>query len=199
MWKPYLKVIAEQLGAAVHVLDRFHVVGQLGKAVDTVRREEVRQLRSKGQGEVLAKTKYCLLKNPENLTENQKVRLKDILHLNLRSVRAYQLKDSFRLFWNYTSPYWASWYLKKWCARAMRSRLEPFKKFVGTIRRHEDLIMNWFRAKKAYSSGVVEGLNRRVNLITRKAYGYRSLKVLETALFHQLGGLPEPESTHKFW
>lgn len=81
----------------------------------------------------------------------------------------------------------------------MRSKLDPIKKFVKTIRKHEDLILNWFKAKKAFSSGVVEGLNRKVNLITRKAYGHRTQKVLKIALFHELGGLPQPESTHKFW
>ena len=80
----------------------------------------------------------------------------------------------------------------------MRSRLEPIKKFVKTLRGHEPLILNWFRAKKAFSSGVVEGLNRKVNLTTRKAYGFRSFEVLKIALFHALGDLPEPEMTHRF-
>ena len=91
------------------------------------------------------------------------------------------------------------YHLRKWCARAMRSRLEPVKQFVGTIRRHEELILNWFKARKAYSSGVVEGLNRKVNLITRKSYGHRSLEVLEIALYHTLGDLPEPAAAHRFW
>ena len=80
----------------------------------------------------------------------------------------------------------------------MRSRLEPLKKFVGTLRKHEDLILNWFKAKKQFSSGAVEGMNRKINLITRKAYGYRSYDVLKIALFHALGHLPEPELTHRF-
>lgn len=80
----------------------------------------------------------------------------------------------------------------------MRSRLEPMKKFVRTLRQHEDLLMNYFKAKKQYTSGIVEGLNLKVNLSMRKAYGFRSFEVLQIALFHQLGNLPEPESTHKF-
>ena len=116
----------------------------------------------------------------------------------LRTVRAYLWKEKFQLFWEYTSPYWAQRYLRRWCKGAMRSRLEPLKKFVGTIRGHEELIMNWFRAKKMYSSGAVEGMNRKVNLVTRKAYGYRSYEVLKTALFHALGDLPIPEMTHRF-
>jgi transposase len=199
MWRAYLKVIAKKAPQALHVLDRFHIVQHLNKAVNQVRIDEVKRLRQEGyDDEVLKHTKYCLLKNPENLTDKQALKLNDVLAYDLKSVRAYLLKESFQLFWDYKSPYWAEWYLNKWCTRAMRSRLDPFKKFVGTIRRHQPLILNWFKAEKAYSSGVVEGLNRKVNLVTRKAFGFRSYDVLEIALFHTMGELPEPELTHRF-
>ncbi len=81
----------------------------------------------------------------------------------------YLLKESFQLLWHYKSPYWAQWYLKKWCTRAMRSRLKPIKRFVRSVRKHEPLILNWFRAKKAFSCGIVEGFNRNINLTIRKA------------------------------
>ena len=81
----------------------------------------------------------------------------------------------------------------------MRSKLEPIKKFTRSIRKHQELILNWFRTKKEFSSGVVEGLNRKVNLVTRKSYGYRKPKVMKMALFHAMGSLPEPKPTHKFW
>jgi transposase len=67
------------------------------------------------------------------------------------------------------------------------------------MRKHEDLILNWFRARKAFSSGAVEGMNRKLNLVTRKAYGFRSYEVLKIALFHTLGQLPEPQVTHRFY
>lgn len=199
MWKPYLRVIGKKVPHVLHVLDRFHIVQHLNKAVNQVRIDEVKQLKQDGYDEdVLRHTKYCFLKNPPNLTEKQQVKLDDVLEYDLKSVRAYQLKESFQFFWTYTSPYWAEWYLEKWCARAMRSRLDPMKAFVKTIRRHQPLIMNWFKAKKAYSSGVVEGLNRKVNLVTRRAFGFRSYDVLKIALFHTMGNLPEPERTHRF-
>jgi transposase len=199
MWSPYLKVIRKKAPQALNILDRFHIVGHLTKAVNQVRVDEVKKLKQNGYDEsVLRHTKYCFLKNPENLTDKQQLKLDDVLEYDLKSVRAYLLKESFQLFWNYTSPYWAEWYLEKWCARAMRSQLEPIKKFVKTIRNHQPLIMNWFKAKKQYSSGVVEGLNRKVNLVTRKAFGFRSYEVLKIALLHTMGGLPEPESTHRF-
>jgi transposase len=199
MWKPYLKVIRKMAPQALNILDRFHIVQHMGKAIDKVRAEEVRQMKEKGyDSESLKHTKYCFLKNEENLSDKQRDRLDSVLKLGLKSVRAYLLKESFRLFWQYKSPYWAEWYLEKWCARAMRSRLEPIKQFVKMVRKHQPLIMNWFKAKKAFSSGIVEGLNRKLNLVTRKAFGFRSYEVLEIALFHTLGKLPEPESTHKF-
>jgi len=157
-----------------------------------------RQLKADGYVEQLKGTRYCFLKNPENLTVNQWDKLNDVLQYDLKSVRAYLLKESFQAFWAFKSPHWAGVYLDKWCARAMRSRLKPIKKFVKSIRKHQPLILNWFKAKKAFSSGIVEGLNRKVNLVTRKSYGFREYDTLKTALFHTLGELPEPETTHRF-
>jgi transposase len=199
MWKPYMKVIRKKAANALHILDRFHIVQHLNRALDKIRADEIRQMKQKGlDAEVLKNTKYCFLKNEANLTDKQQTKLKNVLQYDLKSVRAYLLKESFQLFWNYSSPYWAEWYLDKWCKRAMRSRLEPIKSFVKTIRNHQPLIMNWFKAKKQYSSGVVEGLNRKINLVTRKAFGFRSYETLKIALFHTMGELPEPEFTHKF-
>ena len=198
MWQAYLNAIQEHLSDAVHVLDRFHIVKLLNEAVDKVRRQEAGRLRKQGI-DVLKGLKYVFLKRPENLTERQQESLQGIISQSwLFSVRAYLWKEKFQLFWQYSSPYWARRYLQRWCKGVMHSRLAPLKKFVGTIREHEDLIMNWFDAKKQFSSGAVEGMNRKVNLITRKAYGYRDYELLKIALFHALGDLPQPEITHKF-
>ena len=199
MWKPYLKVIAKKLPQAVHILDRFHIVSNLNKALNEIRAAEARKLKAQGYTETLKHTKYCFAKNPENLTDKQRARLKDVLKLDLKSVKAYLLKESFQLLWTYRSPRWARWYLRKWCFKAARSKLDPIKKFVKSVRKHEPLIINYFEAKKALSSGIVEGLNRNVNLATRKAYGFRTYKALEVCLYHTLGDLPEPEPTHEFF
>jgi len=198
MWPAYLNVIKKKLPNAIHVLDRFHIVKKLNEAVDDVRREEAKQLQSEGYEPVLKNSRYCFLKNQDNLTDHQALKLNDLLQYDLKSVRAYLLKESFQAFWQYTHPAWAERYLRLWCNRAMRSQLKPMKKFVKTVRKHQSLMMNWFKAKKAYSSGVVEGLNRKINLVTRKAYGYKSYDVLKIALFHTMGALPEPEITHRF-
>lgn len=199
MWKPYLNVIAEKLPGTIHILDRFHIVANLNKALNEIRASEAKKMKQQGYGEVLKHTKYCFAKNPENLTDKQRAKLNEVIRYDLKSVRAYLLKESFQALWNYRSPHWASWYLKKWCFKAMRSKLDPIKRFAKSVRKHEELIINYFRAKKALSSGIVEGLNRNVNLATRKAYGYRTFGALQVSLCHNLGRLPEPKSTHEFF
>ncbi len=199
MWKAYLKVIKKKIPQACHILDRFHIVAMLNKAVDEVRRTEAKQLKADGYEDILKHTKYCFLKNEENLTEKQSLKLDDVLQYDMKSIRAYLYKESFQAFWKYKTPYWAEWFLTKWCNKAMRSQLKPIKRFVKTVRNHQPLMMNWFKAKKQYSSGTVEGFNRKVNLVTRKAYGFRHYETLEIALFHTMGKLPEPESTHRFF
>jgi len=199
MWKPYLTVAKSRIGNAVHILDRFHLVAHLNKAVDQVRREEAARMRREGYEPILAKLRWCLLKKPENLTAGQSEKLKSLLGYNLKTVRAYLLKEEFQLFWNYVSPYWAGKFLDRWCTRAMRSRIEPVKRVARTYRTHRPLILNWFAAKKQFSSGVVEGLNNKAKLTTKRAYGFSSLKTLQIALYHTLGDLPEPEIAHRFF
>jgi transposase len=198
MWKPYLNVIAERLGEAVHVLDRFHVMQKFGKALDEIRAEEAKRLQRDGYEPVLKRSRWCFLKRPENLTDKQTVKLSELLRYNLRTVRAYLLREEFQRLWEYTSPAWAGKFLDEWTGRAMRSRLEPMKKVARTIRSHRPLILNWFRARGLVSSGAVEGLNNKVKLVTRKSYGFRSPDVAKLALLHNPGDLPEPKSTHRF-
>ncbi len=198
MWKPYLNVIGRRIGQAIHVLDRFHIVAKMNKAIDEVRAGEARRLQAAGYEPVLKHTRWCLLKRPENHTPRQKRRLAELLTYNLRTVRAYLLKEDFDFFWKYTSPHWAGRFLDRWCSEVMRSRLEPMKKVACTLRNHRSLILNWFRARKEISAGAVEGLNNKVKVVTRRAYGFRVFHVARTALYHTLGNLPEPEGTHRF-
>jgi transposase len=139
-----------------------------------------------------------LLKRPENLTDKQDIRLAELLQYNLRSVRAYLLKEEFQFFWSYASPYWAGRFLDQWCTKTMRSKIEPMKKVARMLRGHRELLLNWFRAKGQLSSGVVEGFNGKAKLTSRKAFGFRTYHGAEIALYHALGALPEPEFTHRF-
>ncbi len=199
MWKPYLGVIREKCSQALHILDRFHIVAKMNKALDDVRAAESRKMAREGHEPLLKKTRWCVLKRQENLTDNQQLRLRDLLRYNLRTVRAYLLKEDFQQFWEYNSPTWAGMFLDFWCRQAMRSRIEPMKKIARTLRAHRELLLNYFKARKEFSSGVVEGLNNKAKVTMRKSYGFRTFRVLELALYHSLGKLPEPELTHEFF
>lgn len=199
MWRAYLKVIAKKAGHAVHVLDRFHIVANLNKAIDEVRAGEARQLAREGYEPVLKRTRWTLLKRPEHLTGRQQATLTELLQYNLRTVKCYLLKEQFQLLWEYGSPYWAGRFLDGWCTSAARTRIEPLQRAARTIRKHRELILNWFRARKAFSAGAVEGLNAKAKLTTRKAYGFREFKSLQVALYHNLAKLPQPNFAHEFF
>lgn len=198
MWKPYLKVIKKRLPDALHVLDRFHIVANMNKALDKVRTGEARRMAEDGYEPVLTKTKWLLLRGKPNLRGKQKSALRQLLQYNLRTARAYLLKEDFGQLWTYKSVAWASKFIDQWTTQVMRSRIDPMKKQARSIRRHKKLILNWFRAKGDLSSGIVEGLNTKAKLTSRKAYGFRSPEIHKIALYHALGGLPTPEWTHKF-
>jgi transposase len=201
MWRGYLKVIAYQIRRhapnLVHLLDRFHIAKNMNMAIDKVRATEAKALKAKGL-ETLKHARWCVLKRPENLTENQEAKLADLARHNLKTFRAYLLKEDFQNFWEYVRSGWAGKFLDRWCYRVMRSRIEPMKRMARSFRQHRELILNWFRAKGLVSLGAVEGLNNRLKLTVRKAFGFRTFKATEIGLYHAMGDLPEPPTTHRF-
>lgn len=199
MWKPYLAVIAERASNALNILDRFHIAQKLGKAIDDVRSVEIRALKAKGRGVILKHSRWCFLKRPENLTDHQQVKLKDLLACNLKTVRAYLLKEDFQSFWQYKSGRWAGKFLDYWCNQVMRSKLKPMKKVAKTIRSHKALILNWFEAKSHIALGAVEGQNNKAKVVIRKSYGFRTAEVITISLYHKLSRLPVPELAHKYF
>jgi transposase len=199
MWKPYLRVIRERCSNAINILDRFHVVAKMNKVLDEVRAGEARRLAQDGYEPVLKRTRWCVLKRKSNLTGAQRFRLRELLRYNLKTARAYLLKEDFQQFWEYQSATWAGKFLDDWCEQVMRSRIEPMKKIARTLRSHRELLLNYFRAKRGLSSGVVEGLNNKAKLTMRKSYGFRTFRVMEVALYHALAKLPEPNVAHRFF
>jgi transposase len=198
MWRPYLAVVRKQLPQAVQILDRFHLTALLNKAVDQVRRGEGHALRGQRQGERLKQTRWLLLKPRARVRGKARERLDAVIHSKLHTARAWSLKEAFAHFWTYHHPRWAEAFLDAWITRALRSRLPPMRRVAQTLRDHEPLILNWFTWKKAFSSAAVEGLNNKARVVTRRSYGFRQFPVLEVALYHTLGKLPEPEFTHRF-
>lgn len=200
MWRPYLNVIGKRIAQALHVLDRFHIAGHLNGAVDEVRRGEMSRLNAAGKPDAskLKKMRWNLLKNRRRVLGRARKRLNTLIFSKLATAKAWILKDTFQHFWTYRSVHCAARFLDAWCQRAMRSRLPPMKKVARMLRRHQPLILNWFRAKGALSSGAVEGFNNKIRVTTRRAYGFRTFNALEVALYHSLGKLPEPPRTHRF-
>src|ERR1035437_5451550 len=200
MWTPYLKVLAAEAGQALQVLDRFHITMHLNQAVDQVRRAESTRLRaaSSPQAQRLKHLRWPLLRRGGRVRGRARQKLNALLASKLATARAWDLKETFCHFWGYKSVTWAEAFLDYWCYRALRSRLEPMKKVARMLRAHEELLLNWFRAKGEISNGAVEGLNNKLRVVTRRSYGFRTYDAMEIALYHTLGRLPEPESTHSF-
>ena len=171
----------------------------MNKALDEMRAGEARRLAQDGYEPVLKRTRWCVLKRKTNLTGRQRFRLRELLRYNLKTARAYLLKEDFQQFWEYQSETWAGKFLDDWCQQVMRSRIQPMKKIAMTMRSHRELLLNYFRAKRRLSSGVVEGLNNKAKLTMRKSYGFRTFRITEIALYHALGKLPEPKVAHRFF
>jgi transposase len=195
MWRPYIDVLKDRLPGAALVLDKFHLVRQLLAAVDQVRRDEARELKAENP-ELLARSRYLWLKNPERMRDKERARLGYLQKLNLRTARAWLLKESFKELWTYKSKYWARRYLKKWCWWATHSRLQPLRDFAWTLMWHAENILNWF--DHPISNAVVEGLNNKAKVVSRRSYGFRTEENFITALYHCLGRLPEPQLLHRF-
>ena len=124
--------------------------------------------------------------------------VKELLKYNLRSVKAYLHKEELNRLWEYTPPAWADKFLEQWCKTVMRSQIEPMKRIARSLRNHRPLILNRFRARGDVSSGSMEGLNNKPKLTFRRSYGFRTFPAAQTAVYHAMGRLPEPEQTHRF-
>ena len=206
MWKPYLKVVAERAGQAVHVLDRFHIMSHFSKAIDEVRAVEARKLAAEGKAPVLKRSRWLVLKRPENLTDAQSERLAERVRCNLRTVRAHLLKEDFQVvLWEDVSPYWAGRFRPS-SPRKRGPVVYPHDAFAARPdeegRAHGGLPPGvdpeLVPRPGALSNGIVEGFDGKARVTTRKAFGHRTCEALEVALHHTLGDLPEPELTHRF-
>jgi transposase len=199
IWKPFINSIKVKAKNAINVIDRFHVKQKMNKALDKVRAREVKRLKKEKQDPVLTKSRWCFLKKRGNLTKKQGIKLRELLKMNLTTVKAYLLIEQFDQFWEYKSPTWAGKFLEAWCAEVLKANIPDLEPNVNMLKSRKDLLLNYFRANKEYNSGIVEGLNRNLNLSIRKAYGFRTFQGAKTCLFHQYGKLPEEIFTHRFW
>lgn len=192
----YIKAVEENLPNAEIVFDRFHVQQLASKAVDEVRRDEVRALHDSAAARFIKGSRYALLKNPWNMTREQKQQLSEIQHNNRRLYRARLLNDALADTLEYRQPKRARQALDEWLAWASRSQLQPFIKLARTIRKHKERILAYI--KERYTNAIVEGMNNRIRMIARRAYGFHSADALKSMIFLCLGGikLNPPLPTH---
>lgn len=186
MWKPFIKATRVDLPQAAILFDKFHVLRQLGVALDEVRRSEYARLKGQDR-EYIRGQKYTLLSHWANLSSRGKRSLKKLLQANKRLNTAYLLKEIFGQLWDYQSETWARKFFDNWRASLQWQRLEPYQKFAEMIDRHWAGIAAYCNPENKVSLGFVEGLNNKIREIQRRAYGLRDeeylrLKVLTCML-----------------
>jgi len=190
MWQAYLKAVRSHAPNAQVLFDRFHLVQHLNRAVDEVRRSEMRRLSGR-EKTFFKRTRFLLLKNPWNLRTDERERLSTLVRWNTPIVRAYYLKEAFQLFWDYRQPARAEQHLERWMHSAMRSRLQPFKEFVRMLRAHLDGVLAWTRLR--VSNGALEGMNNKIKMVSHRSFGFRTVKNFTAAIYHCCAHLPLPE------
>jgi len=177
MWKPFRNACASHVHGAAVLYDKFHALRHLGEAMDKVRRSEYARL--KGEDRKFIKgQRYTLLSHRENLSMDGKKALRILLKANKRLQTAYLLKESFGQLWEYRSEAWARKFFDNWCASLKGQKLEPFEKFAKMIDRHWEGIAAYCLPENKVSLGFVEGLNNKIRVIQRRAYGLRDEEYL---------------------
>lgn len=186
MWKAFEKSTKKNAPQTAILYDKFHVMRHLGEALDQVRKQEYARLAGADRKYIKGQ-KYILLSNRENLTLDGKASLKALLSANKRLNTAYMLKESFGQLWNYQTEGWARRFFDNWKNSLKWQKLKPYEQFTELIERHWDGIAAYSRPENKVSLGFVEGLNNKIRVFQRRAYGLRDeeylrLKVLTCML-----------------
>lgn len=188
MWKPFATSLRKEEHAphAEILFDKFHVTKHLGEALDEVRRSEYRRLSGKGRAFIKGQ-RYTLLSNWENLNNEGRESLKKLLAANKRLNTAYLLKESFDRLWSFKSEAWMRKFFDRWKESLKWQRLNPFVEFAKLVERNWDGLAQYCRINPKPPLGFVEGLNTKIRVIQRRAYGLRDeeylrLKILTSML-----------------
>jgi transposase len=186
MWKPFRTSTQNHAPHAAILFDKFHILRHLGEALDKVRKSEYARITGPKR-KFIKGQKYVLLSHRENLTPEGKRSLKLLLKTNKRLNTAYLLREQFDQLWDYKSELWARKFFDNWKAQLRWQRLAPFQKFAAMIERHWDGIAAYCKPPNKVALGFVEGLNNKIRVIQRRAYGlhdeeYLKLKILTMSL-----------------
>ena len=177
MWKAFEKSAKKNVPRAAILYDKFHVMRHLGEALDKVRKMEYGRLSGKDRSYIKGQ-KYTLLSSSENLTLDGRKALRKLLSANKRLNTAYLLKESFGQLWSYQREGWARRFFDNWKDSLKWQRLKPYEKFAEMIERHWDGIAAYSKPENKVSLGFVEGLNNKIRVIQRRAYGLRDEEYL---------------------
>ena len=177
MWKPFRHSTEHHAPNAAILFDKFHVIRHLGEALDKIRKLEYARVEGKARTFIKGQ-KYTLLSHPQNLAGTARKNLKLLLAANKRLNTAYLLKESFGQLWDYSSEAWARKFFDNWRAQLKWQRLKPYKDFAAMIERHWDGIAAYCKAENKVALGFVEGLNNKIRVLQRRAYGLRDEEYL---------------------
>ena len=186
MWKPFRNATEAKAPQAAILFDKFHVLRHLNDALDKVRRTEYARLSGKERRYIKGQ-RYTLLSHRENLDLDGRKALKTLLAANKRLNTAYLLKESFGQLWEYEREGWARRFFENWRTSLKWQRLAPYEKFAEMIDRHWEGIAAYCKPENKVPLGLVEGLNNKIRVLQRRAYGLRDeeylrLKVLTCML-----------------
>lgn len=177
MWKAFEKSTRKNAPQSAILYDKFHVIRHLGEALDQVRKQEYARVKDQDRSFIKGQ-KYTLLSNKENLTLDGHKALKKLLSVNKRINIAYLLKESFGQLWSYQTEGWARRFFENWKASLKWQRLQPYERFAKMIEKHWDGIAAYSNTENKVSLGFVEGLNNKIRVIQRRAYGLRDEEYL---------------------
>ena len=178
MWKPFRNSLTKHAPQARVIFDKFHIMRHLGDALDEVRRSEYRRLAAKDRAFIQGQ-RYTLLSHRENLSHAGRVSLTKLLKANTRLNTAYLLKESFGQLWSYQTEGWARAFFERWKQSLKWRRLTPYEKFAAMIERHGEGIASYCHPENKVSLGLVEGLNNKIRVLQRRAYGSRDEEYLK--------------------
>jgi transposase len=177
MWKPFRKATLKHAPNAQIVYDKFHIMRHLADALDKVRRTEYKRVNEK-ERRFIKGQRYTLLSHKANLDIEGRRALRILLKANKRLNKAYILKESFGQLWDYNNPTWARKFFDSWKSQLRWQRLKPFKKFAAMIERHWEGIISYCHPEHKVSLGFMEGLNNKIRVIQRRAYGIKNQEYL---------------------
>lgn len=188
MWPAYINACRNNVPGADQkmVFDRFHIMRHVVDAVDKVRKQEHKALMKTGD-DTLTRSKYLWLANPENMTDKARDRFDELKAMELKTARAWALKEALRELWSYKSQAWATKFWKRWYFWATHSRLAPMIEAAKLIARHLSNVLTYF--KHRITNAVAEGLNSKIATVQKRACGYRNPNNFKIAVYFHCGGL----------